>query len=250
MPTIKLTIEYDGSAYAGWQRQPNQPTIQAAVETALAQISQSSITTVAAGRTDAGVHALGQVVSFQSGKTLSLHEWSRGLNGLLPADITVQKVESATENFHARYSAQSKVYEYRILNAPFPPALNRLRVWHMPHSLNISDMEQAARDFLGPHDFSSFQGSPTDNTNPMCCIERCTITKEGPLLLVHIQADRFLKQMVRAMVGTLVEIGQNKRPPDAISSILEATDRCAAGKTAPPHGLYLVEVLYSLSGPR
>ena len=244
MHTIKLTIEYDGTAYAGWQRQPNQPTIQAALETALAQISQSSISTVAAGRTDAGVHALGQVVSFRSGKSLSLHEWSRGLNGLLPTDITVQHVEVVDENFHARYRAQSKIYEYRIFNAPFPPALNRLRVWHIAQSLNMSVMEQAARLFLGKHDFSSFQGSPTDNHNPMCCIEHCTVTKEGSLLLIHIKADRFLKQMVRAIVGTLVEVGQSKRPPDSISTILEATDRCAAGKTAPPHGLYLVEVHY------
>ena len=131
MHTIKLTIEYDGTAYAGWQRQPNRPTIQAAVETALAQISQSSMSTVAAGRTDAGVHALGQVVSFRSEKSLSSREWSRGLNGLLPADITVQNVELVNDHFHARYSALSKIYEYRIFNAPFPPALNRQRVWHL-----------------------------------------------------------------------------------------------------------------------
>ena len=114
----------------------------------------------------------------------------------------------------------------------------------MPQSLNISVMEQAAQHFLGKHDFSSFQGSPTDNNNPMCCIERCSLTKESSLLLIQIKADRFLKQMVRAIVGTLVEIGQSKRSPSDISKILEATDRCAAGKTAPPHGLYLVEVLY------
>ena len=244
MHTIKLTIEYDGTAYAGWQRQPHQPTVQAALETALAQISQSSISTIAAGRTDAGVHALGQVVSFRSDKSLSVHEWSRGLNGLLPGDITVQKVEVVDETFHARYSAQSKIYEYRIFNAPFPPALNRLRVWHISQALNMSVMEQAARHFLGKHDFSSFQGSPTDNQNPMCCIERCTATKEGSLLLIQIKADRFLKQMVRAIVGTLVEVGQSKRVPSDISTILKATDRCAAGKTAPPHGLYLLEVNY------
>jgi len=244
MNIIKLTLEYDGTAYAGWQRQPDQPTVQAVLEKVLAQITQTSIPTVAAGRTDAGVHALGQVVSFRSEKSLTLIEWRRALNGLLPRDIAVQGIEIATENFHPRYSAIGKIYEYQILNSPYRSALNKDRVWHIPHLLDVSAMELASKFFLGKHDFSSFQCSPTDNDNPICFIERCAVTHNSPLLFVTIQADRFLKQMVRTMVGTLVEVGQGKRLPTDIKRTLQRADRRAAGKTAPPHGLYLVKVLY------
>jgi tRNA pseudouridine38-40 synthase len=244
MDTLKLTLEYDGTAYAGWQRQPDQPTVQAVLEQVLAQITQTPISTVAAGRTDAGVHALGQVVSFRSEKSLNLHEWLRALNGLLPGDIAVQGIEFASEKFHARYSAIGKIYEYRILTSPNRSALNEHRVWHIPQPLDISAMELASKWFLGKHDFSSFQCSPTDNDNPICIIERCEVIHNPPLLLVFIQADRFLKQMVRTMVGTLVEVGQGKHPPSEIERILQAADRQSAGKTAPARGLYLVEVLY------
>ena len=244
MHLIKLILEYDGTAYAGWQRQPNQPTIQAVLEGVLAQITQTSISTVAAGRTDAGVHALGQVVSFRTEKSLTLNEWCRALNGLLPSDIAVQHIEFPSQNFHPRYSAIEKIYEYRILNSPYRSALNEHRVWHIPKPLNISAMDVAGDLFVGKHNFSSFQCSPTDNENPMCTIQRCTLTHRPPLLLVTIQADRFLKQMVRSIVGTLVEIGLGKRHPSDITRILQSADRRTAGKTAPPQGLYLVEVFY------
>lgn len=245
MNTIKLTLEYEGTAYAGWQRQPDHPTIQAALEDALAQITQTPITTVAAGRTDAGVHALGQVVSFRTDRSLSSQEWSRALNGVLPQDIAVLKAEFVSESFHARYSASGKLYEYRILNAPCRPALQRNRLWHVPKPLDIPRMAQAATAFLGKHDFSSFQGSPTDTANPICLIEECSVSWEPPLLRITIKADRFLKQMVRAIVGTLVEVGHGKRVPSDISKIIQATDRRTAGTTAPPHGLYLVDVMYA-----
>jgi tRNA pseudouridine38-40 synthase len=244
MDTIKLTLEYDGTAYAGWQRQPDQPTVQAVLESVLAQITQTPISTVAAGRPDAGVHALGQIVSFRSEKSLTLHEWRRALNGLLPGDIAVQGIDFASENFHSRYSAIGKVYEYRILNSPNRSALNEHRVWHIPKPLDVSAMELASKCFLGKHDFSSFQCSPTDNENPICIVERCAVIHRPPLLFVTVQADRFLKQMVRTMVGTLVEVGQGKRLPSEIERILQTADRRSAGKTAPPHGLYLVEVFY------
>ena len=180
MTTIKLTLEYDGTAYAGWQRQPDHPTVQAALECALEQITQSTITTVAAGRTDAGVHALNQVISFRSSKPLSPQEWCRGLNGVLPVDIAVKNVECVSDNFHARYSALAKIYEYRISNTPCRPAIDRLRLWHIPKSLDIPAMEQAAQYLLGKHDCSSFQGSPTDNTNNICVIHECSMTWDAP----------------------------------------------------------------------
>ena len=244
MKIVKLTLEYDGTAYAGWQRQPDQSTVQEVLERALAQITQIPVSTVAAGRTDAGVHALGQIVSFRSEKSLAPTEWRRALNALLPKDIAVQDVEFATENFHPRYSAIGKIYEYRILNSANRSALDEHRVWHIPKTLDIPAMVLASKYFLGSHDFSSFQCSPTDNDNPICDIERCAVIHQSPLLFITIQADRFLKQMVRTIVGTLVEVGQGKRQASDIEGVLNAADRRTAGKTAPPQGLYLVEVLY------
>ncbi len=244
MTTYKLHIEYDGTNYAGWQYQPNQPTVQDAVEQALTQITQTRIPVTAAGRTDSGVHAWGQVISFQSDKCLSGHEWIRALNGLLPKDIAVQQAEVALDTFHARFSATGKIYEYQISQAAHRSALERYRAWHIPQRLNVDAMQEAGMHFLGTHDFSSFQNSPTDTKNPMCIMKSFTVCQNNARLLISVQADRFLKQMVRSIVGTLVEVGLGKRKAGDIKQILEAVDRSAAGKTAPPQGLYLVKVLY------
>ncbi len=244
MATIKLTIEYDGTAYAGWQRQPNRPTVQAAVEAAIQRITQTHIPMTGAGRTDAGAHALGQVVSFRSDKAMSAEEWVRALNGLLPPDISARSAEHMADDFHARYSARGKLYEYRILNQAERPALARNRAWHIRKPLDMAAMHEAASFLVGRHDFSSFQGSPTDNENPICELRRLEIKQEQALIRIEAQADRFLKQMVRAIVGTLVEVGQGKRSPKSVKEILEARDRRAAGMTAPAHGLYLVKVDY------
>jgi len=244
MPTYKLTLEYDGTAYAGWQRQPDQPTIQATLEAVLETITQMPTSTIAAGRTDAGVHALGQVVSFRSDKALSLREWTRACNGLLPADISITAIERAADDFHARYHACSKVYEYRILHRVERSALERNRSWHIPASLEVAAMCEAATYLTGRYDFSSFQGLQTDTEDPICDLQRLEITQEGPSIRMTVQADRFLKQMVRALVGTLVEVGRGKRAPSSLQQVLKAKDRRAAGKTAPPHGLYLVKVMY------
>ncbi len=244
MATYKLRLEYDGTAYAGWQRQPVQPTVQAALEDALSQITHCVISTVAASRTDAGVHALDQVVSFRSEKPLSPSEWTRALNGILPKDIGIRHTEIVNDRFHARYDAHAKTYEYRILNQPIRPVLDRLRVWQVPKPLDVHRMRHALRHVLGPHDCTSFQGAPTDVRNPVCDIQRVDCLQEGPLIRFIIQADRFLKQMVRALLGTLVEIGHGKRTSDDLATILEARDRRAAGQTAPPQGLYLLRVYY------
>lgn len=244
MTNIKLSIEYDGTAYAGWQRQPNHPTIQAALEEALFKITQQKILTIGAGRTDSGVHALGQIVNFHTGKPLASQQWAPALNSYLPKDITVLSSEQVPANFHARFSAKGKIYHYRITCQTSRPALDRNRVWHFPHSLDIEVMRQAMSDFSGLHDFTSFRGSRSDTLNPMCAISHLSLHADSQLLSIRVQGDRFLKQMVRAIVGTLVEVGQHKRNPHTIPDILQAKDRRAAGRTAPSHGLYMVEVLY------
>jgi tRNA pseudouridine38-40 synthase len=244
MPTFKLTLEYDGTNYCGWQRQPNGPTIQAVLEETLERIARTPLHVIGAARTDAGVHALGQVVGFQTDRSLSAHDWRRALNGLLPDDIAVVAAEEVPEGFHARYAATGKLYEYRILHRPDRSALERTRAWHIYGSLDLPAMQQAAQHLLGRHDCSSFQGHPTDTQNPVCTITRLDFRQAPPMLLTDVQADRFLKQMVRAMVGTLVEVGQGRRKPEEMQAILEAKDRRAAGLTAPAHGLYLVRVAY------
>lgn len=244
MPTFKTTIEYDGTAYAGWQRQPHHPTIQAALEQALHTVTQTDIPVIGAGRTDAGVHALGQVASFRCDKSMPVEDWKRALNGLLPEDISVLSVERVSDDFHARYSARQKLYEYRILNRTERSALARNRACHIPQPLDLSLMREAAAVLIGTHDFSSFQGSRTDTDNPVCEVRRLEINHQEGLIKIQVQADRFLRQMVRAMVGTLVEVGLGKRTPHSVKEILEARDRRAAGYTAPAQGLYLVRVDY------
>ena len=248
MTTYKLLLEYDGTGYAGWQRQPDRPTIQSALEDALRRITRQSISTISASRTDAGVHALGQVVGFQSDHSLLPHEWTRALNGVLPKTISVCQTEVAADGFHARYDAYAKTYEYRILNQPTRPALDRLRVWQVAKPLDVNVMREASRHALGQHDCTSFQGPNAGTKNPVCTIHHIDWSHDKPLIRFTIQADRFLKQMVRALVGTLVEIGHGKRSPDALPAILEAKDRRKAGLTAPPQGLYLLHVHYKTDG--
>jgi tRNA pseudouridine38-40 synthase len=244
MPTIKLTIEYDGTAYCGWQRQPDTPTVQAALEAALTHLTQKKISVLAAGRTDAGVHARGQVASFQFPAFLPVRKWAPALNSFLPYDISILSSEEVPETFHARYSAKEKVYEYRIYRHSSRPALDRNRVWHLPYDLDIAAMRQAMPYFKGLHDFTSFQGSHAGTADTQCSISQLTSSLEGRTLIFRIQANRFLKQMVRAIVGTLTEVGRHKRLPDSIPDIIMAKDRRAAGETAPPQGLCLMHVLY------
>lgn len=244
MSTFKVILEYDGTHYAGWQCQPGRRTIQAALEETLTTVAQERVSVIGAGRTDAGVHALGQVASFRSGAILTPADWFRALNGLLPKDIAVRSVQRAADDFHARYSAIGKLYEYRILHRSGRSALDRHRVWHLHKSLDLDAMQTAATTLVGRHDFSSFEGSSTENTNPTCRLERLALYREDDLIRIEAYADRFLRQMVRAVVGTLVEVGMGKRAPGSFNTVLAARTRAAAGKTAPPHGLYLVRVDY------
>ena len=250
MTTFKVVIEYDGTRYSGWQRQLNVPTIQASLEDALAAIAQTRIPVVGAGRTDAGVHALGQVASFRTDRGLSRQVWLRALNAHLPADISVLSVEEAPDHFHARYSASGKLYEYHLLNRPERAPLHRERAWMLFKALDVAAMTDAAACLIGTHDFSSFETAPTDNENPQCRLDRLDLRREGDFIILAFHADRFLKQMVRSIVGTLVEVGQGKRGAGDMRTVLTARARAAAGRTAPAHGLYLVKVDYHAKGRR
>jgi tRNA pseudouridine38-40 synthase len=244
MPTFKITLEYDGTHYHGWQVQPNQPTIQGTIEAAIRQVAQHDVDVIGAGRTDAGVHALGQVAHLATTARLTAEEWHRALNGLLPPDIAVLAVEQVPETFHARFSAKSKLYRYQILTRVHRSALSRSKILHHPYPLDLESMQEAARALVGTHDFSSFQGSPTDTDSPVCTITRLTIEWFGDEVRFEVEANRFLKQMVRNIVGTLLEVGRGKLKAGDLGEILAAKDRTKAGPTAPAHGLYLVRVDY------
>lgn len=244
MSTIKLILEYDGTGYAGWQRQPDQPTIQEAVEAAIVGVTQTHVPAIGAGRTDAGVHALGQVASFRIDRDMTPREWTRALNAHLPGNIVVRSAALMPDTFHARHSARGKLYEYRILNRPERPAVKRAYCWHIHQTLDDAAMNEAANALIGAHDFSSFQTQPTENDDPVCHLQRLVVYREGDRLRLEAYADRFLKQMVRSIVGTLVEVGLNKRTPDSLKTILHTLNRSAAGKTAPSQGLFLIRVDY------
>jgi tRNA pseudouridine38-40 synthase len=244
MATIKLTVEYEGTAYAGWQQQPNRPTVQGQLETAQFQISRQRIAIIGAGRTDAGVHAWEQVASFRTPHPLSPQKWAPALNRYLPRDIVILQSEQVPDDFHARYSARKKIYEYRISLHRNRPALDRNRVWHVHYPIDPARIREAIPWLTGTHDFTSFEGPRSGTTNRMCTISNLSVNEDGNLLIIRIEADRFLKQMVRTIIGTLIEVGRQRRDPSDLPTILEAKDRRAAGETAPPHGLYLLRVLY------
>jgi tRNA pseudouridine38-40 synthase len=244
MPTVKLVLEYDGTCYAGWQRQPDHPTIQEAIERAIHQVSRATVSVIGAGRTDSGVHALGQVASFRTDCAWPASNWMRALNAVLPKDIAVRSSSIMDARFHAQHDARGKLYTYRILHRPARPTVDRAFVWHIYRPLNEIAMQQSAATLIGSQDFSSFEGSHTDNTNPICHLQRLAVIRHDDQIHIEAYADRFLKHMVRAMVGTVVEVGLGKRTPDSLTEVLRARDRSAAGQTAPPHGLCLMRVDY------
>lgn len=244
MPTVKLVVEYEGTGYAGWQRQPNQPTIQAAIERAIHHVSHATVSVIGAGRTDSGVHALGQVASFRTNSDWPASNWMRALNAVLPKDIAVRSSAIMDDHFHAQHDARGKLYTYRILHRSAKPTIDRSFVWHIYRPLDKAAMQEAAASLLGRQDFTSFEGSLTDNTNPICHLQRFAMLRQGEEIRIEAYADRFLKHMVRAMVGTVIEVGLGKRAPHSLTGVLKARDRCAAGLTAPPHGLCLMHVDY------
>ena len=245
MRTIRLTVEYDGTHYLGWQVQPKGPTIQGMIEEKLALLTGESTHLVGSGRTDAGVHALGQVAHFKTKSQMDVHTIQRALNALLPSDIVIQKAEEVGEDFHARNQAKSKVYEYRILNRNVRSALHREYAWHIPQKLDFEALQRATQSLIGEHDFSSFRsvGTPTRTAVRKVIRAEWKMGQDG-LIHFEIEANGFLKQMVRAIVGTLVEVGKGKITSEEFLKVLLAKDRKKAGPTAPAHGLFLKEVRY------
>lgn len=242
---IKLVLEYDGSGYHGWQRQAGSLSIQEVVESRLGVIFGGKVGVRASGRTDAGVHAKGQVINFYTRSRLKPEEILRGLNSLLPGDIVVLDAEEVDESFHARFSAASKVYEYHILNRAVPSALLRKYAWHVRRPLSAGPMEECLTSICGLKNFSAFMtsGSPVSSTERR--LLRAAIERPQPDFLKFVfEANGFLRHMVRNLTGTLVEVGKGKRTPEEFAAILESGDRRKAGMTAPAHGLYLVSVKY------
>jgi tRNA pseudouridine38-40 synthase len=253
MRILKLTIEYDGTDYVGWQRQPAGASIQGLLEDALAPIEGRPVVVHGAGRTDAGVHALGQVASVVLEVTHDPATMLRAINAALPVDVRVVALEEAAAGFHARFSAVAKTYEYRIVNGPVISAFLHRYAWHVPQPLAVAEMQEAAALLVGRHDFAAFQasGSTVHTTErTIHAIEWETGAGHARPIVMRVSGDGFLRHMVRAIAGTLVEVGTGRWPPRQVAAILASRDRRQAGRAAPPAGLFLVSVGYAGGCPR
>jgi tRNA pseudouridine38-40 synthase len=242
---VALVLEYDGTAYAGWQRQPTVPTIQAALEDTLASLVQSPCPVVGAGRTDAGVHAIGQVAHLTTSGALFPTRMRDALNALLPPDIAVRAAIDVAPDFHARRDARLRVYRYALLLRPHPSALLRRYAHHIAAPLDLDAMRAGAAPLAGRHDFAAYRVTGTSTGSTICTVRTVRIERRGDLGLVTIAADRFLRQMVRRVVGTLLMVGRGALAPEAVAAILQSRDNQRAGPPAPAHGLYLVRVAYA-----
>nr|HID13579.1 tRNA pseudouridine(38-40) synthase TruA [Anaerolineae bacterium] len=278
---VRAIVAYDGTDYGGFQRQANGPTVQAALEAALAQVTRETITVLAAGRTDAGVHAAGQVIAFDTAWRHGLGDLQRALNAVLPADIAVQEIAEAAPEFHPRYDARSRRYRYTVYNAPVRCPLARRYSLHVAAPLDVAAMQQAAQSLVGEHDFAAFGRPPqgqhrpertgagrvglkepgSGGLRPSAAVNRRRTVRRvlaaewggeppfgcaqgGPWLTFEIEANAFLYRMVRSIVGTLLQVGRGEMGAEEFVAVLGSCDRSQAGPTAPPHGLCLVEVKY------
>ena len=244
MPRIALGIEYDGSAYAGWQHQAHARGVQGELERALAEVAGHEVSLAAAGRTDAGVHALMQVAHFDTSAVRPDHAWSLGGTAASADDVTVLWACEVPEQFHARYSALSRTYHYRILNRPLRPALDRLRVCWVRRPLDAERMHRAAQCLVGELDFSSFRAAECQSSTPMRRLTGISVERRGDLVEIRVRANAFLHHMVRNIAGSLLLVGGGDRPDAWLGEVLEARDRTQAGPTAPPQGLYFAGVEY------
>ena len=245
MRNIKLTIEYDGKPYNGWQKQPNKPNIQGEIERAIYNITKEEVDLIGSGRTDAGVHALGQVANFKTNSNIPIEKLALAINSQLKNSIIIKKAEEVDERFHSRYNAKHKTYRYIINNSPFGTAIYRNLEYCFPIKLDVAKMQEAAKYFEGEHDFKAFKSSGTSAKNSVRTIYNASVKQEGEKIIIELTGNGFLYNMVRIISGTLLDVGLQKIKPEEIKNIIEEKDRQKAGKTLPAHGLYLVEVKYN-----
>ncbi|MDR5693931.1 MAG: tRNA pseudouridine(38-40) synthase TruA [Armatimonadota bacterium] len=244
MRHIKLILEYDGTHYKGWQRQRSTPTIQETLERAIASLTGEPSRVTGAGRTDAGVHALGQVATFRTRSRIPVTKVPEALNSLLPLDIRVLWAEEVDEGFHPRYHARSRVYTYVILNRPTPSALLRHYAYYFPVPLDTYAMDQGIRSLIGRHEFDAYRALGSNPKTTWCTVFRAHVHKWRDFVLITMEADRFLRHMVRMITGTLIRVGTAKLLPEAMGEFLRRKDNQLTGPVVPPYGLYLVRVHY------
>lgn len=244
MRNIKLIIEYDGKGFGGWQKQPNKLNIQGEIEYAIEQITGEKVDLIASGRTDAGVHSLGQTANFKTNCNIPIEKIPNAINSKLKKSIRIKYAEEVDERFHSRYNCKSKKYRYIINNSQTGSAIYRALEYNVTNYIDIEKMKQAAKYLEGEHDFTSFKASGTSNKNSIRTIYKINIEKNGERILMEYEGNGFLYNMVRIISGTLVDVGTGKIKPEDVKKILDAKDRKLAGRTLPPQGLYLVEVHY------
>lgn len=245
MRNIKLTIEYDGKDFNGWQKQPNKLNIQGTIEKAIEQITGEQVELNASGRTDAGVHALGQVANFKTNSNLPIEKWPLALNANLKKSIVIKSAEEVDERFHSRLTCKRKTYRYVINNSTYGTAIYRNLETHIPQKLNIEKMKKAVKFFEGEHDFKAFKASGTSSKSSVRTIYNAEVIEaKNDRIYIELTGSGFLYNMVRIIAGTLIEVGLGKIEPEEIQNIIQSKDRSEAGKTLPPQGLYLLKVEY------
>lgn len=245
MRNLKMIVEYDGRGYHGWQRQKDLRTVQQVLEESIGRITGERAAVCGSGRTDTGVHALNQSAHFKTSSSLGVKNLLAGLNSLLPHDIVIKELQEVRSSFHARFDVKSKTYMYQIFNGPIRPVLYRPYTWHVRTLLDLGRMENGLSFLQGCHDFSAFCGKKKDDTDCVRTIIYARLENKGSgIIRIYLEADGFLRYMVRSIVGTLVEIGRGKRTPEELADILKTKDRKHAGATAPPQGLFLLDVKY------
>lgn len=245
MRWFKCIVEYDGTNYSGWQRQSNtRMTIQEQVEDVLTMIAKHPVTVIAASRTDAGVHAYGQVIAFSMENGIPSERIPIAMNSALPRDIRIKAIEEVTSDFNPRFQSQGKIYHYLLDNSRIQSAFRHHYAYHVPNQLNLDAMRMSATHLVGRHDFSSFRAIGCSAKSPVRTIRRIEVFQEGDLIRIEYEGDGFLYNMVRILTGTMIYAGLGKFSPAQVKQILEAKDRTQAGPTVPPHGLYLIKVFY------
>ncbi len=244
MRNIKLIIEYDGKKFGGWQKQPTKLNIQGEIEQAIKEITGENVDLIASGRTDAGVHSLGQVANFRTNSKIEIEKFAIAINSKLKKSIVIKSAEEVEEDFHARYKCKGKKYRYVINNSYQGTAIYRDLEYHIPQKLDIIKMKQAIKYFEGKHDFKGFRASGTSSKDSIREIYKAEIKIDNERILIELTGNGFMYNMVRIIAGTIVDVGFGKISPNEIAEIIESKDRTRAGKTLPAHGLYLVEVYY------